>query len=75
MPTVLDRNGQLDQESDYAIKVNGNRPRCNQSQGVSKHGLVVASRIEWKNWQPGSEYIKHVLIKNTQLKMQKITYE
>lgn len=75
MPTVLDRNEQLDQVSDYALKVYGNHPRCSQSQGVTKHGLVVASRIEWKNWQPGSEYIKHVLIKNTQLKMQKITYE
>ena len=75
MPTILARNENVNEVSNYPLQVDGNQPHCNESRSANKHGLLVASRIEWKNWQPGSEYIKHVLIKNTQLKIQKITYE
>lgn len=37
-------------------------------------GIEVAKGLVWKEWEPGGEYIKHVVLKNVNVKTQKFKY-
>lgn len=73
MPTVLPREEEVNGVTNNSLEPNVNR--TNEMQNIMKRGLMVATCVRWRNWQPGSEYIKYVLMKNTQLNVQRITYK
>ncbi|PIK59519.1 putative coiled-coil domain-containing protein [Apostichopus japonicus] len=37
-------------------------------------GIEVAKGLVWKEWEPGGEYTKHVILKNVNVKTQKFKY-
>lgn len=40
-----------------------------------KFGLEYASAQIWKNWEPGREYVKNVVLKNVQSKVLRLKYK
>ncbi|XP_006820550.2 cilia- and flagella-associated protein 65-like [Saccoglossus kowalevskii] len=48
-----------------------NRP---QIQRVKRCGIEVVEGVTWKGWEPGAEYTKNIILKNVNVKTQKIKY-
>ena len=38
------------------------------------HGIEVINEIVWQGWEPGREYTKNIILKNVNVKTQKIKY-
>ncbi|XP_038048739.1 cilia- and flagella-associated protein 65-like [Patiria miniata] len=41
---------------------------------VKHYGIEVVKGVTWKGWEPGGEYTKNVILKNVQVKTQKLKY-
>lgn len=39
------------------------------------HGIEVINEIVWQGWEPGREYTKNIVLKNVNVKTQKIKYK
>jgi hypothetical protein len=39
-----------------------------------KLGIEVNDSVTWQGWEPGGEYTKHIILKNVQIKTQKLKY-
>ena len=48
--------------------------RLSQSK-ANKYGIEVAKAITWNGWEPGYEYKKDIILKNVNIKTQKIKYK
>ena len=46
-----------------------------RSTKLTKFGLEVPLGLTYQGWEPGGEYTKHLVLKNVQLKTQKIRYK
>ncbi|XP_071101269.1 cilia- and flagella-associated protein 65-like isoform X1 [Haliotis cracherodii] len=42
---------------------------------VNKNGLEVTEQLLWQGWEPGREYTKNIVLKNVQIKTQKLRYK
>ena len=41
---------------------------------VKRYGIEVVKGLTWKGWEPGGEYTKNIVLKNVNVKTQKLTY-
>lgn len=39
-----------------------------------KLGIEVNDSVTWQGWEPGGEYTKYIILKNVQIKTQKLKY-
>ena len=47
-----------------------------QTQGSVNHfGIEVADSVTWQGWEPGGEYTQQIVLKNVQIKTQKLQYK
>jgi hypothetical protein len=42
---------------------------------TNHHGIEVINEIIWQGWEPGREYTKNIVLKNVNVKTQKIKYK
>lgn len=53
-------------------------PQMTQFSSMEKtnyHGIEVINEIVWQGWEPGREYTKNIVLKNVNVKTQKIKYK
>ncbi|XP_022101804.1 cilia- and flagella-associated protein 65-like isoform X2 [Acanthaster planci] len=41
---------------------------------VKRYGIEVVKGLTWRGWEPGGEYTKNIILKNVNVKTQKLTY-
>jgi len=39
------------------------------------YGIETVTQLTWIGWKPGSEYTKHIVLKNMRVKTQKVKYK
>ena len=42
---------------------------------VNHYGIEAPKQILWKGWEPGGEYTKQLVIKNSNVKTQKLQFQ
>lgn len=42
---------------------------------VNHFGIEVADSVTWQGWEPGGEYTQQIVLKNVQIKTQKLQYK
>lgn len=42
---------------------------------VNRFGIEVSDSVTWQGWQPGGEYTQQIVLKNVQIKTQKLQYK
>ena len=57
----------------------GHRSASVHQQKLNKHkmkhcGIEVVRGLTWKGWEPGGEYTKNVVLKNVNVKTQKLKF-
>ncbi|XP_041477861.1 LOW QUALITY PROTEIN: cilia- and flagella-associated protein 65-like [Lytechinus variegatus] len=50
------------------------RSSSNVQHKTNHFGIEVVKGLTWKGWEPGGEYTKHVILKNVQVKTQKLKF-
>ena len=46
-----------------------------QAERVNHYGIEVVNGVTWQGWEPGGEYTKQIVLKNVQIKTQKLKYK
>lgn len=62
-------------ESTYFLL--GTRMPCvlDSSTKANHNGIETTPVVTYQGWEPGKEYTKHIVLKNVNVKTQKITYK
>lgn len=42
---------------------------------VNRFGIEVSDSVTWQGWEPGGEYTQQIVLKNVQIKTQKLQYK
>ena len=42
---------------------------------VNHFGIEVADSVTWQGWEPGGEYTQQIVLKNVQIKTQKLQFK
>lgn len=42
---------------------------------INHYGIEAPKQILWKGWEPGGEYTKQLVIKNSNVKTQKLQFQ
>ena len=50
-------------------------PRLAPSLKNNYYGIEVLNSIVWQGWEPGREYTKNIVLKNVNVKTQKVKYK
>lgn len=48
---------------------------CTEHAGAHRLGIDCADRLDWRNWVPGTEYVKHLVVKNVSTSTVKVKYK
>ena len=75
MPAVLEMTQVGPVPGDPSKLEPSTSPRQLQILKNNYYGIEVINNVVWQGWEPGREYTKNIVLKNVNVKTQKIKYK